>query len=498
MKKTTKAAVIITKPTFHGHMVPLGYLYVVAALKEAGFQTVAVESDAGEEAGTKTLAEAIDATGAELVVTGTSYKFHNNCPSSTIESAMAVARAAKESDPGRRVLLIGPLNAALYDSLLKEPAVDAAALGEPEGICADVAAAVRDGKPWCDIPGLALRGPDGAAMTGIREYPDPDALPFPDRDAIDFKEHIAHSYFSPQTTEVLTSRGCPFNCSYCFGARTSRRNSVNSGAPFRGASPERVVEEIGLLYDRWGVRGIKFSDVEFCASSARVENICSLILAKGYKDLRWRAVTHAKSVKPELLKLMRSAGCANIYYGVESGDDRMLRVMNKKAALEDVREAFRRTREAGIKPEASFLLGVPGETEESAENTIRFSMEIMPFVATFHVFLPYPGIPLESLMKKEDAQPLDDWDVYQLRVGKSYCDIPPERLETLSKKAYRRFYLRPSKIMELILCALREPTMRGYIFQIIAGKREGSWLRKMLLGRRRLGKDPGAKRRENR
>ncbi len=496
MKKPTSAAVIITKPTFHGHMVPLGYLYVVAALKEAGFPTIAVKSDASAGAGLESLVDAIDATGAELVVTGTSYKFHNNCPSSTIESAMAAARAAKKSDPGRRVLLVGPLNAAVYESLLKEPAVDAVALGEPEGICADFAASIRDGRPPSDIPGLALRGADGVVLTGIREYPDPDALPFPDREAADFEEHIGHSYFSPRTTEVLTSRGCPFNCSYCFGARSSRRNSVNSGAPFRGASPERVVEEIDLLYRKWSVRGVKFSDVEFCASSSRVENICALMLSKGYKDLRWRAVTHAKSVQPELLRLMRSAGCVNIYYGVESGDERMLRVMNKKAALEDIRETFRRTREAGIKPEASFLLGVPGETEESAENTIRFAMEIKPFVATFHVFLPYPGIPLESRMKKEDAQHLDDWDVYQLRVGKSYCDIPPERLEALSKIAYRRFYLRASKIVELIFCALREPTMRGYAFRILAGKNEGSWLRKMLVGRRRLGKDPGAKRRE--
>jgi radical SAM superfamily enzyme YgiQ (UPF0313 family) len=485
MGKQIRASVAITEPTFHGYMVPLGYLYVVATLKAAGFQTSAIRTKTENEEDLEKLGNALDKAGTEFVVTGTSYKFHNNCPSSTIESALAVARTAKKRNPNATTLLVGPLNTAVYNLLLEEQAVDAVALGEPEGICRDAACALREGRPLEETPGLVLRGSSGAAFTGQGTCLSPDDLPFPDREEINFEDYIFHSHFSSRATEVLTSRGCPFNCSYCFGARTSRRNERNAGPPFSGSSPERVIEEIDLLYNRWGVRGIKFSDVEFCASTSRVEKICELLLPKGYKDLRWRAVTHAKSVNPKLLRLMRSAGCVNIYYGVESGDERMLRVMNKKATPEEIRETFRRTWAAGIKPEASFLLGVPGETEESAKTTIRFALSIKPFLATFHVFVPYPGIPMESQIEAITSESLDDWDVYQLRVGKSYCDMPAERLEALSKEAYRKFYLRAGKIAGL-LYSLKEPAMRAYIFQLAAGRNEGGWLRKMLMGRKRL------------
>jgi hypothetical protein len=92
---------------------------------------------------------------------------------------------------------------------------------------------------------------------------------------------------------------------------------------------------------------------------------------------------------------------------------------------------------------------------------------------------------MESQIEAITSESLDDWDVYQLRVGKSYCDMPAERLEALSKEAYRKFYLRAGKIAGL-LYSLKEPAMRAYIFQLAAGRNEGGWLRKMLMGRKRL------------
>ncbi len=480
--ESIRTAVVITRPTFHAYMVPLGYLYVVATLKRTGLPVEVLDLSAEGNAGFDAFGRALENARFDLVIAGTSYKFHNNCPSATIESALSVARMAKQRRPGCYTLLIGPLNTTLYRALLKDPTVDAVALGEPEEICRDVAVALNESRPLTEVPGLAFRTAAGTEVTGRRPYPELDDLPFPDREAVHFEEYTFDSYFAPRTTEVLTSRGCPFTCTYCFGARTSRRNEYNTGAPFRVASPERVMEEIDLLYHRWGVRGIKFSDVEFCVSPSRVEDICNLLLLEGYRDLYWRAVTHVKSVQPALLRLMHRAGCRNIYYGVESGDEEMLRRMDKRVTLDEIRETFRNTWQAGIKPEASFLLGLPGETEESIEKTIRFACAIRPFLATFHVFVPFPGIPLEAEMDTLASEALDNGDVYQLRVKESYCAIPAERLDALSKRVYRRFYLRPSYLARMIL-QLKEPAMRQYLLRLARGRNEGGWLRRMLMGR---------------
>ena len=136
-----------------------------------------------------------------------------------------------------------------------------------------------------------------------------------------------------------------------------------------------------------------------------------------------------------------------------------------------------------LHPEASFLLGVPGENETSVERTIRFARELDAFAATFHVFVPFPGIPLEKSLDGggNGNVRLDDWDVYQLNVAKSYCDIPAERLDQLSKQAYRRFYLRP-RYLARMAANMCNPHMRRFAANTVLGRHEGGLVRNMVLG----------------
>jgi len=483
-----RIAVVITRPGFHSYMVPLGYLYVAAAMRDNGGNVKVINATEQTEQPENYIRDELAAFRPDVMVAGTSFKFHNNCPSSTISGALAAARAAKQVNDNCVTLLIGPLNTAVEETLLQEPAVDALALGEAEDICRAVMNAVAENRSLNEVPGLSLRIDGNITRTGSTPHPDPDMLPFPGRDMVSAETFIFDSYFARNATEVLTSRGCPFNCTYCFGARDSRRHDSNTGALYRCVSPERVVEEIDLLYNNWGIRGIKFSDIEFCVSSSRVERICELLLARGYKDLFWRVVTRVTSVGPDLLNLMHEAGCRNIYYGVESGDPGILRAMGKEITLDGIREAFRDTWNAGIKPEASFLLGFPGETEDSIRRTISFACEIDPFLATFHVFVPFPGVPMEKELGDAVNAGLDDWNVYRLKSNRSYCDISPENLEKWTRTAYRRLYGRPKSIGRLI-AELRNSNMRRYAINAVLGDKEGGWLPRLLLGRR--GK-PGA------
>jgi radical SAM superfamily enzyme YgiQ (UPF0313 family) len=483
MRKRLNVAVVITRPRFHTFLVPLGYLYVSAALKAAGFSVRVINASIRPRNSRNFLAAALEATHPDLVITGTSYKFHNNCPSSTVGAAVDVTILAKRANPHCVALLIGPLNTVLAPRLLRYSTVDAVALGEPENIAAAAARALAGGVSLSSVPGLALRGRDGPCYTGTTPFPDPNALPLPDREAVDYSRYVVDSYFARRTTELLSSRGCPFDCTYCFGARSSRRNTCHQGKAFRATQPERVVEEIDYLYRRWGVRGIKFSDVEFGSSSRRVTQICESLLRRGYRELRWRVVTHVKSVTPQRLRLMYRAGCRNIYYGVESGDPAILEAMEKRVGLDEVRRAFRDTWHAGIKPEASFLLGFPGDTEASIRRTLEFSQEIRPFLATFHVFVPFPGIPLADRFDLDPSPQLDQWDVYQLHANRSHCQVPAERLEALSKKAYRDFYLRPARLMRLSLGIAGAGTY-SFLWNALRGRCEAGFLRGMILNAR--------------
>jgi len=484
MLRDLKIMIVISKPAFHGYMVPLGYLYVSSALKSAGCDVRVINAFTASGNQQEIVRSGIKDYRPNLLITGTSYKFHNNCPSPTIHSALEITNITKSLDETCTTLLIGPLNAVLASLLLRDPTVDALALGEPEDICITVAQALAEGLPLSQVKGLAIRNGEEIQTTGSTSFPDPNELPFPDRHAVDFSRYIFNSYYAPRTTELLTSRGCPFDCTYCFGAKSSERNAFNIGKPFRASRSEKVVEEIDLLYHRWGVRGIKFSDVEFCVSNTRVAEICDLLLKKGYKGLRWRIVTHAKSVSSDLLDLMYRAGCRNIYYGVESGDKDILKAMDKRVSLDEIRETFRSTWKAGIRPEASFLLGFPGENEESIQRTIRFSKEINPFVATFHVFVPYPGIRVGGQLKTDPSLELDHWDVYQLHTNRSYCDVPSGRLESLSKMAYREFYIRPAYLGRMLIQSTN-PTMLRFLWNLVKGRYEGSFLKNMLLGNKK-------------
>ncbi len=465
MSESLRIALAASSPGFHSYMTPLGYLYVSAVLKQAGHQVLFLHHTGDRER----TASALAAFRPDLVVAGTSYKFHNNCPAPTIRPALEVVRTGKEM--GAATLLMGPLNAVFQDLVVSEPALDGMTLNEPEEIVRDAARALAQGGDLAQVPGLVLAREGRPEMTGPAPFPDPDSLPFPDREAIDFRKYIKDTYFGRRAADVLSSRGCPFNCTYCFGAARSKRNAYTTGPSFRAVSPERVVEEIDLLYRRWGVRAVKFNDIEFCVSQKRVAAICEGLLRLKRPDLRWRAVTRATSVAPELLALMRRAGCRSIYYGVETGDADLLRAMNKKVTLEEIREVVARTWEAGIRPEASFLLGVPGETEESACRTIRFALELNPFLATFHVFVPYPGTLLENRIGKRPDLDLDQWDVYHLRANTSLCEVPTQRLRELVQKAYRGFYLRPGFAWNLVKAG-NDPNLLRFGFQTLLGRGE--------------------------
>ena len=469
-----KTIVLLPKPKFHSHLAPLGIAYVVSVLRE-NHVDVELWEDIEEEG----FEERLRASNAECVILPTAYKFHNNCPPPAIKQSLRFAELVKKFNSTLPTVLIGSFTAVFSEQFLKNPNVDYIVIGEPELGTLELIKAIENKSDISLVNGIGYKSNGEIKITPPREFADLNKLPFPARDLLKMDKYVFDSYFSPRVTNIITSRGCPFNCTYCFGASCAVLPKSNTGKYYRTVEPERVIKELEYLIDKFKIKGIKFEDIEFCIDKERINKICELMIEKGIK-LRWRCVTRVTSMSPELLRTMKKAGCVSVYYGVESGNAMVLEKCNKKITKELVRKVFKDTHDAGMVADASFLFGLPEDTPETIKETIEFAKELDPFVATFHIFTPYKGTQLDTQqhVKSATIDNLDDFDVYASS-DYSACSLSGDELKALMKKAYRQFYFRPRFMLKAGGMFLKNPK---YVLRLLFGKKEGGWVRKLMLG----------------
>jgi len=347
------------------------------------------------------------------------------------KSAREVSAVVKDLASDTVVVVGGPHPSALAAKVLDDlPQADVCVIGEGEQAIVDIA----EGKDWADINGICYRHGVSPAR---RQVADLDSLPLPNLDLINLRKF--RGPYPPArlpSMYIMTSRGCSFRCVFC--SKSVFGNTV------RYKSPERVIEEIKWLRGRWGVKEIFFYDDTFNLDQGRLEQILRLIIAnKLNKDIVYRAYFRANRelIDEDLLKQAREAGFWLIFYGVESGNQGVLDEMKQSLHLDEIKRAFKLTHEAGLKTVASFILGLPGETNETVRESFALCSKLKPFWARFTAAAPYPGTELEKMVRKNGYILIRDYDEY--RVGKilartdalSFVD-----LEAAYKKAYRKTY----------------------------------------------------------
>ena len=344
--------------------VPLGIAYLTSALRENGVETVYrdLHDDTWTGAASLMLRERPDVVGISCFTMGRT-------------NAYRLAREAKRVLPGALVIMGGPHATFFPEHALANPAVDVVVLGEGEETIVELVARFDEGGDFTDIPGLALRSGDRVIRTPPRRRTeDLDSLAFPAYDAFDLSLYkspeIPEQYRSLIGTHVLSSRGCPFHCGFCsvnrfFEGRWARR------------SPSNVADELEHLIEDLHVRHIYFSDDLFTLDRQRVLRLCREIIERKLHFV-WMAETRVDLVDEELLGWMYKAGCYRIYYGVESGSSRVLKAANKGFTVGQVRRAFALTHEAGMEPCCFLMVGNPGETTETIDETIELIREIRP------------------------------------------------------------------------------------------------------------------------
>lgn len=352
----------------------------------------------------------------------------------SLEDDLKAARIAKEIDPAIVTIAKGAhFNTLDVQTLERCPDLDIALRGEYEETCMDIAR----GLPLADIKGLTWRTEEGRVVRNAdRPLPaDLDSIPYPARDLAKNKLYARPDTGEAQTT-LVTNRGCPFSCTYCLA------NQV-SGLKNRYRSVDNVIGEIRECVEQHNIRNFLFRSDLFTQNKKWVIELCDRIITEGL-DISWASNSRVDTVNPEVLSAMKAAGCWLIAFGVEKGSDAALEAINKKATVEQAREALRITREAGIKRSIYILVGLPEDDRAAIAQDVEFAKELDPdFLEIFYPY-PFPGTPLYREAVREGL--LEDGVIPREAYGLPAMPtkhLTMEELADLRTECLRRFYMRP-------------------------------------------------------
>lgn len=363
-----------------------------------------------------------------------------NIATPTLEHDLDVVKKAKEICPNVITIAKGAAFLTLAEKIIKEHnELDFGILGEAENTLKEI----LEGKPKAEILGLYYKENGEVKFTGNRPFiEDLDSLPFPARHLVDNNIYRRPDNNKVQAT-IKVSRGCPFHCFFCLATPVS-------GAKVRRRSPENIVAEIKECVEKYNIKNFLFWSDIFNIDKEWTMKLCQTIIDSGLK-ITWSANTRADTADLEMAEMMYKSGCRLVSIGVESGSQYMLEKMGKKITLNDVRRTVKVFKKAKIRIYNYFVIGLPWETEETVEETIKFAIELNSDFISFYTATPLPGsrfydYALEhNLFDKETSFE----NAYYYPAVNTH-NLSRERVFELHKSAIKRFYLRPLYILKML------------------------------------------------
>ncbi|MDH5323899.1 MAG: B12-binding domain-containing radical SAM protein [Gammaproteobacteria bacterium] len=423
----------------------LGLLHLAAQVREDGYLPAIIEGDI-ENLNAEQVAKRIIQSRPEYVGI-TLFTVAVWC-------AAEIAKRIKQELPDTIILVGGPhISSMGMETMQRFPDFDIAVTNEGELVLSELLPILDAGKTPHSVKGIIYRMGDQLMQTpaapttsNLDELPVPawDLLPnFP-------KAYLPAIYDYPKgpVATIAASRGCPFLCKFC--------DTSTFGAKVRAYSPEMVFNMMQHLHNTYGIRHIMFVDDLFLASKIRTLALCDMILESGL-EMTWSCTARVDTVKPEVLKRMKQAGCWEISFGLETGSNELLQKMEKAARVEKSEQAINWTHEAGIRCKGLFMLGYPGETQETIEMTKAFCRRIPMTTMNLTKFTPYPGSPIYRELYGTNIKE-DHWERMN---GMNFVWAPEgitvEQLDREYQNLLKAFYRRPEVAHKYLFVSLRYP-----------------------------------------
>ena len=439
---------------------PIGLAYTAAFLESKGLKCWIIDANLLKYDEEKVL-EIIKENNPELV--GVSFNI------ATVKEAINIAAESKKL--GKKVILGGPSAKGELQAILEKSKADCIVRSEGEIVTWNL---IENNFDLPNIKGIAYLSEGKVTFTPEEDkIKDVDALPFPAYHLLPDLDLYKNRSRRHPIAPMVTSRGCPYGCSFCGSAYTG----------WRARSPKNVVTEIEYLIRNFNVKQIDILDDNFTFNLERAEKICDLIISKNLDIyITFPNGLRADRLSEKLVEKLAKAGVYRTGIGIESGDQKVVNNINKSLKLEQVKEALQWLRKYKIVTFGYFQFGLPGDTKESMQKTIDFALDVNPNWANFGITTPLPGTPLYNDLKSKgkinmaEEEGIDS-GFYSVKSGHYETgDVTMEDVMSYQKTAWKKFYFRPRKIIDLLgtiksyrelewTVSLTLPILKGVIFK---------------------------------
>ena len=427
---------------------PISMGYIAALLKREGFDDLKIIDARIRKSSLSDMLNDIDEYDPDLVF------IQSTTP--TIYEDIKLSEECVRRKPSIHVAFLGSHVSVRPEDVLSYN-VPFAIRNEPEYTACELVKALMTKGDLSEIDGLSYYRGGRIINNKNREFiEDLDSLPFPDRNLIENAEYVIPVTGRPFTL-IKTSRGCPSNCIFC------TTHSVY-GKKWRTRSTENIITEIVNVKKLYGISDFFFSADTFNLDKKWTFDLCNKIIERKLQ-ISWMANSRVDTITEELASVMKRAGCWLLAFGIESGSQKMLNAMKKGIRIEQAISAIKIVRKAGIRNTAYFVIGLPGETTETINETYDFVKKYSPDYPQFLAATPYPGTEFFNIVERENYLKTKDWSKYSQGVTSiiNYPELRDYEIRRAVQDAHRKFYLTPIRIIKE-LCSIREFSSLRYLF----------------------------------
>ena len=342
----------------------------------------------------------------------------------------------KISSLGIPIILCGP-NAEVYKTefLKNHSFIDFVLYGEYEFTLLDLLKCLEGRKDLSEVKGLIYNNNGTIVKNPKREPFDINLLPWPQREGLPMHRYLdAPGEMLMPSVQILASRGCPFKCHFCLWPQV-----VYQGNHYRARNVQDVVDEMEYLVKEKGFKSVYFDDDTFNIGKERMLSLCREIQKRGLGNTQWAIMARPDLMDEEILENMKKAGLWAVKYGFESATQSLVDSIGKNMDLRKSEKMVEFTKKLGIKVHLTFTFGLPGETKETIEKTIRQALEIDPFSVQFSITTPFPGTHYYNILEKQNAIVAKDFSHYDghFKSVIKLENLSPQDLEFAKLQAYR-------------------------------------------------------------